>query len=237
MFTKYSDKLFCFSPPVMLATFVIESVLASYTLLRYKLTTITRLVATMLTLLAIFQLSEFNVCGRVGVSASVWSRIGYVAITLLPALGIHLIQAVAKRGWFWLKWLAYASSLFFVAIFGFAPSAFVGHVCAGNYAIFQLTNHTGELYFIYYYFWLFAGIVMSLYFAINAKLHIRKALILQIVGYLSFLLPTGIVNDVNPKTIAGIPSVMCGFAVIYALALVLGIVPLALGKFQKPKPL
>lgn len=233
MSTKYSDKLYCFSPPVMLATFFIELVLASYTLLRYKFTNLTRLAAVMLILLAVFQLAEFNVCGKLGISAGVWSRVGYIAITLLPALGINLIQVIAKRGWFWIKWVAYASSLFFVVIFGFASAAFVGHVCAGNYAIFHLNNHTGELYFIYYYFWLFAGIVMSLYFAATANLHIRKALILQVVGYLSFLLPTGIVNDVNPKTIAGIPSVMCGFAVIYALALALGIVPLVLGKFQK----
>ena len=65
---------------------------------------------------------------------------------------------------------------------------------------------------------------------VKAKEKIRQALILQIIGFLSFLLPTGIVNTINPKTIEGLPSIMCGFAVIYAFILVFGIVPLTITK-------
>ena len=64
---------------------------------------------------------------------------------------------------------------------------------------------------------------------------IRQALILQVVGFLSFLLPTGIVNTINPKTIEGLPSIMCGFAVIYAFILVFGIVPLTITKRELRK--
>jgi hypothetical protein len=83
----------------------------------------------------------------------------------------------------------------------------------------------GGWYFGYYYTWLFVGIALSLYFAIKAKSLVREALILQAAGFLVFVLPTGIVNDVSPKTISGIPSIMCGFAVLYALILVFAIVP------------
>lgn len=66
---------------------------------------------------------------------------------------------------------------------------------------------------------------MCLYFGVKGTQKVREALALQAFGLLSFVLPTGIVNALHPETIHGIPSIMCGFAVIYALVLVFGITP------------
>lgn len=209
----------------MLATLVIELALAIYTLIRHKMTPVVRVAAALLVLLALFQLAEYNVCGQTDTTL-LWSRIGYVAITLLPPLALHLIYLIAKRKSRLLVWLAYGTGLAFAAAFGFSATAFAGHVCAGNYAIFQLARPLGDLYFAYYYTWLFLGISLCLYLGVQSDLRIRKALNLQAFGYLSFLLPTGIVNTLNPRTISGIPSIMCGFAVIYAVILALGIVPI-----------
>jgi hypothetical protein len=225
--TKNHNRLYCFSPPIMIATFVIEMSLFVYTLVRYKLTAVTRLVAAALLLLALFQLSEYNVCEGMGLSALVWSRIGFVAITLLPPLGLHLVYVLAGRQKRWLVWLNYAAALAFVGAFAFSRAAFQNHVCAGNYVIFHLADNVGSAYFAYYYGFLIIGIVTSLAFSLRAKLRVRQALILQAVGYLSFLLPTTLVNTINPTTTAGIPSIMCGFAIIYAIILALGIAPLA----------
>jgi hypothetical protein len=226
-----STTFYCFSPPVMVATCVIEFSLFIYTLMRYKMSTVTRLACAMLLLLGVFQLSEFNVCGLSGTgSAAIWSRVGYVAITLLPPLGMHLIRVISGRGSKATVALAYASGLAFALVFGFSASAFQSHVCGGNYAIFQLQPPLGGLYFTYYYGWLIAGIFQSMYFSVQASKKVREALVMQAFGYLSFLLPTGIVNTINPQTIAGIPSIMCGFAVIYALILSFGIVPRVLAK-------
>lgn len=210
----------------MLATFLIEVALAVYTLVRYKMSTVVRLAASILTLLAVFQLAEYSVCGRSSAAAIVWSRVGYISITLLPPLALHLVFAITKRKAALLKTLAYSTSLLFVATFGFNSTAFVSHVCAGNYAIFQLAHPVGGIYFSYYYAWLLIGIGLSLIYSIRATQRQREALILQVCGYLSFILPTGIVNAINPNTIVGIPSVMCGFAVIYAVVLAIGIVPI-----------
>jgi hypothetical protein len=46
------------------------------------------------------------------------------------------------------------------------------------------------------------------------------------------LIPTGIANSVKPETRAGIPSIMCGFAVIFAILLVVYIAPRA-GKIKQ----
>ena len=219
---------YCFSPPVMIATCIIEVALLVYTLYRYKLTPLTRISLATLGFLALFQASEFAVCGASASTVDLWSRIGYVSITLLPPLGIHLIYTLTKRIPAWVVWAAYGSGLAFAFVFGLSESAFQGHVCAGNYAVFQLRPGVGGLYFAYYYGWLIFGIVASLYISATATIRIRKALLLQAVGYLSFLLPTGIVNAIHPETIQGIPSIMCGFAIIYALTLAFGIMPLAL---------
>ena len=222
---KISSRLYCFSPPAMIAIFVLEIVLAIYTIWRYRMKSIARIVVTMLVLLALFQLAEYHVCGANSNYSLGWSRLGFVAITLLPALALHLIHKIAHKKVHYIVWFAYATSLIFAIIFGLSPSAFAHHVCTGNYAIFHLTGHLGAYYFVFYYLWLFVGIGLSLYYAIDSDKQIRTALILQVCGYLSFLLPTALVNTISPATIAGLPSIMCGFAVMYALILVFGIVP------------
>jgi hypothetical protein len=208
----------------MVATCIIEVSLFIYTVVRYKMNMVTRLTTLILLLLALFQLCEFHVC-RSGWIAGTWSRIGFMAITMLPPLGIHLIHVISRKKWRPLVWLAYSTGAAFAGTFGFNKAAFDGHVCAGNYAIFQLSPRVGGFYFGYYYAWLFIGIGLSLYLSIKAEMRIREALILQALGFLVFVLPTGIVNDLNPATISGIPSIMCGFAVLYALILVFAILP------------
>jgi len=222
---KQANTFYCFSPPAMLITFLIEFALAIYTFTRYRLNPIGRLATAALLLLGIFQLCEFNICGLSSSAALTWSRIGYGAITMLPPIAIHLVYLIAHKKSRKLVWLAYITGAVFVGIFGLNASAFATHICAGNYAIFQLAPNVGGIYFTYYYSWLILGICLCLYFGLEANRLTRQALSLQVLGYLSFLLPTGIVNAVNPHTIVGIPSVMCGFAVIYAIILAVAIVP------------
>lgn len=199
-----------------------------YTIARYKMNAQTRLVAALLGFLALFQLAEYNVCGGLlSLDAMAWSRIGYVAITILPPMAFHLVTLIAKaKGrWVYATVAAYAAGAFWAVFFAFTPSAFEGHVCAGNYAIFQIGSGAGRFYFMYYYVMLIAGITACIYFAASAPKRARVVLLFQLSGYLSFLLPTAITNTVNPSTISGIPSIMCGFAVVYALVLALYILP------------
>jgi hypothetical protein len=212
----------------MIVTMAVELAMFVYVIYRYKLNTLTRLVAGILVLLAIFQLAEFNVCG--GNQPEIFMHVGFMAITLLPALGLHLILKIAKKSFMPLLATTYIVSAGFAVIFGLHESAFLNHVCGGNYAIFTLANGLGGYFFAYYYALLFIGTGLSLYFAHSAKGQVRKALLIQVFGYMSFLLPTGIVNTLNPDTLDAIPSIMCGFAVLYALTLVFGIVPIVSSK-------
>jgi hypothetical protein len=219
------NTFFCFSPPVMLATFVIEVGILAYALIRYKMSPIVRAVSALLFFLSIFQLAEFNVCGGTGQSAEAWSRVGFVAITALPPLGLHLIQLVAGRIHKPLTLATYATGLIWAGVFGLSTWAFSGHVCGGNYIIFQLRDNVAFFYGMYYYFWLLVAVGLSVQLAKRQRKKTQQALRALTLGYLVFLLPTAIVGGLKPEATAGIPSIMCGFAILFALILVLAVLP------------
>lgn len=224
MFRKYSGKMYCFSPPVMLATFVIEFALAFYTLWRYKLTTVTRLAIVILIALGAFQLAEYMVCGGLGWSHIEWARFGYVAITLLPALGIHMLVKLADKKAPWLVAAAYLTCAAFVAFYLLGAGAINGQACYPNYAVFYTNHDVSQLYTAYYYGWLMIGIYLAWQWG-NEQPKIRNTLRAMMLGYLVFLVPTTIFNIIDPTTLKGIPSIMCGFAVLLSLVVVFGVLP------------
>jgi hypothetical protein len=211
----------------MLATFFIEVFCAVYVIAKYRLTAVTRIAAALLIGLAVFQLAEFNVCvGAFGVDSLTWARIGYVAITALPPLGIHLMLTIAGVKNPWLVATGYISGLVFACIFLFVGQGMGAQQCLGNYVIFSIAPWSVIPYFIYYYGWLLVAVGYSLYLGSRLKKRNQKiALYCLAVGYAAFIVPTTAVNIMDPSTIAGIPSIMCGFAVILAIILTGFVIP------------
>lgn len=229
------NSLYCFSPPVMIATFAIEIGLALYTLLRYKQNAVTRLIVLMLAALATFQLAEFMVCRGSDGGSLMWPRIGLVAITILPPLGIHLVYSVVKASKRSLLLPAYAAAAFFLAFFGLAGNSIDGHSCMGNYVIFQVAPGFGGLYGLYYYALLVTTLSLGWYYlrhVTNKK--IKRVLGGIMTGYAVFLIPATTVNLLMPETLSAIPSIMCGFAVLLALMLSFVVLP-AVGEKKKAK--
>lgn len=211
----------------MLATFFIEIALAIYTVARYKLTPITRLAAALLVCLAIFQLAEYNICeGAWGVDSLTWARIGHVAITLLPPMGLHLATRIAGKPKRLLVGVAYVSAVIFSFIFLFIGHGIQSEECLGNYVIFNAAPWVPLPYTIYYY----GLLAMTVSYALTVggtmkKKNLRHALYFLAAGYMAFIVPTTAANLIDPSTIAGIPSIMCGFAVILAVILATVVVP------------
>ncbi|MGH7241028.1 MAG: hypothetical protein ACREGB_01895 [Candidatus Saccharimonadales bacterium] len=231
--SKRAVQFNCFSSPVMLATFAIETILAAYTVWRYKFTPLMKLVTMSLLALGFFQLAEYHVCtGGEGLNAADWSRAGFVAITLLPPLGLHILHVLANKKSRWLIPVAYTSMIAFVSFFLFSSEAFDGYACTGNYVIFQIGHGSAIVYGLYYYGWLLAALLLGARWAnqLATKKSVEGHRRLEavrglMVGYLVFLVPTAAANTINPETRRGIPSVMCGFAVLFALILTLYILP------------
>jgi hypothetical protein len=232
-----STQFNCFSPPVMIATMVIEVSLALYTLWRYKMSVLTRLALVTLLCLATFQLAEYYVCTGIGSMAVPWSRVGFVAITALPPLGLHIMHVLAGKQNRRLVNTAYATMAAFMAFFLLSPDTFTGHQCTGNYVIFQFTPNVTGIYSVYYFGWLFASMGLGAKWANQLKAQGKQALTQLktvqglILCYLVFLVPSAISMAIKPEARRGIPSVLCGFAVLYALILALYIMP----KAEKPR--
>lgn len=217
----------------MLATLTIETLLAIYTVWRYKMTPLSRLVVITLVALASFQTAEFFVCTGYGFRAEQWSRIGFIMIAALPPLGIHIMHVLADKPKRKIVTVAYATMVGYIALFLTYHAAFIGHQCTGNYVIFQLGAEVGGWYYVYYFGWLGVGIGLGAGWAnefrakgkaTRRQLETVRAMI---IGYLIFILPVALANAVRPATRRGIPSIMCGFAVLFALILVLYILPRA----------
>lgn len=209
----------------MLATFAIEIVFAAYILWRYTFTPITRLIVSLLGLLAVFQGTEFLLCGGLALEGGVWSRIGYGAITLLPPLGIHLAYLLADKKPGAVVAFAYASCAVFLAYFVFATQAISGHTCYANYVTFDTADGSTIPYTLYYYGWLFVGTLLTFKWAKTLDVHRRSALYALMAGYLSLLVPTTTITLLWNETTAAIPSIMCGFAIILAGLLALKVAP------------
>jgi hypothetical protein len=176
--------------------------------------------------LAVFQLAEYMVCGGMGVSSMNWARIGYVSITMLPPLGVHLAYALAGKRNRVVVAGTYVAAAAFIGYFLFATDVFTGSQCLGNYVIFQLGSTASQLYTYYYYGLILFSIGLSFQFAGSVDKKKKRALQAFMAGYVLFMLPTTIVNTLNPATIAGIPSIMCGFAVLLAFVVSFWVMPL-----------
>lgn len=224
MLEKYKNKMYCFSPPVMLATFIIEFGLAFYALWRYKMDNIRRLGVAMLISLGTFQLAEYMVCGGLGLSNIEWARVGYGSITLLPALGIHFIVSLADKKKPLLVMSAYASAALFVIVYLIGENAVSVNTCNANYAVFDTIRAAVWPFAAYYYGWLLVGTYLAWKWG-NELPKKRKALQAMSIGYMAFILPTTAFNIIDPATVQGIPSIMCGFAVIYAVILSTRVLP------------
>lgn len=210
----------------MIATFVIEIAIALWIAVRHRSSSVTRLAIVILVCLALFQLAEYNVCTAAwGLSSLDWARVGFASITLLPPLGIHLAHQLAGDARRRFVASTYGVAAIFAGIFLLAERGMQSQVCGGNYVIFHVASVVWPVYAVYYLGLLAVGVGYVLHAARRNTRQIARALYWLATGYLSFIIPTTVVNIIDPSTIAGIPSIMCGFAVGLAIIIGAGVLP------------
>lgn len=225
------NTLYCFSPGVMLATIIFEVVGMLYVLFQYRHTQVGKLVAAILGFLALFQVAEYMVCqGALGISSTGWARIGFASITMLPPLGLHLGMTIAGKRSKIALGAAYGSALVFAFMFFALGHGLTGQICGGNYVIFEVTRPVMIPYGLYYYGWVLTGMLFAWRYGNNNDIapHKKNAMRWLAIGYASFVLPTTFVALLRPETRSGIPSIMCGFAVLLAFFLLFWVLPNAL---------
>jgi hypothetical protein len=220
--------LACFSPPVMVASFLVESAMAAYTVYRYKLSTNGRLILALLLCLAFFQGAEYFVCTRSTIAVDA-SRFGFASITFLPVLGLYLMSQLTRPIRKKVVAFMFTVAGLLAAFFLFSPSAFDNYQCTGNYVIFQIGNNQTLLYSAYY----FGLVALSLwkgarFLSSKAKTSTKRPVEWLVMGYLIFVVPVAVLVVLHPDTHKAVPSIMCGFAVGMAIILAAWVAPLTL---------
>ena len=203
--------------------------LVIYTLFIRKLNKSTRIGVLLIICLAIFQLAEYGVCESY-CTASLMSKLGFIAITMLPPLGLHLVVTIGKRNYKPLILASYLAGLTWILLFVFG-NIMSGSVCEGNYVIFNIAEPYEGIYYLYYNLLLLLAMGLAISFAQkkrNPSKNVRLALHWLVVGYLAFILPSIAFTLINDYigTDSPLPSIMCGFAVTLALILALKTIPL-----------
>jgi hypothetical protein len=212
----------CFTPPIMLATMIIETALAVYVLIRYRKGMFAKVSIALLLLLAAFQLAEYQICA--GREPFFWSRFGLAAITFLPLLGLYLVSLISHKKHFLA--LGYTVAAAAIVLIVFIPRDMVDSQCGGNYVLFSGPEHFFHLYSVYYFGFLLLGIweAVEAMGDFRAKT-LRSTLRWVVIGDLSFMLPMGVVFAIYPPARLAVASIMCGFAVSLAFILAFRIVP------------
>ena len=219
-------KLFCFTPELALATFIVEISLAIYVFIKDRTSKIGKIAIFTLILLSMFQLSEYLLCA--GYDNYFWHLVGGLSITFLPAIGLHLVSVLTGRKI--LHRIFYSFGIIFCLMMIFIPGVITGATCAGNYVVFRtLTYDLVSIYKYYYYLGLTLTVIEAL---IGLRMFKddplkRKLLGSMVLGYLSFMGPTSVIILIPSFGLKSLPSVLCGFAVIFALILAFVIVPTA----------
>lgn len=224
--SKGVETFYCFSPLIMIITFVIEILLAIYTFIKSRKAKSDVGIVVTLVFLAIFQLSEYQICEGSASELLFWSRVGLFAITFLPVIGYYLISRLKKEAH--LLKFSFFMAIAFAAFFALIPTSVQGVTCGGNYIIFDIQTSIHSLYGYYYFGFLLLGIweASKGMRSDSSKRKIKKALGWLIIGYLSFILPLTLVYIFIPITRAAVASIMCGFAVVFALILAFKIAPI-----------
>jgi hypothetical protein len=220
---KKSGYLHCFSPEVMLGTFLIEIFLGIAILFRtrFRLSQSNCIILLILILLASFQGIEYLIC-ETNIDKLLLGKLGFFSITLLPPLGIHLAYSLAQQKRHPYILVPYMTAFIVNVLFVISPLTVQNVMCHGNYVIFDLPFILQVVYGFYYQGFLLYGLMTAFHLSHDVKTNERAQRLRWLgVGYILFMMPTAVILLLRTETIDAIPSVMCGFALILAFILYL----------------
>lgn len=211
-----------YSPGLAVATAFYEISIAFWALYGKGNRSIMRTVATILALLATYQILEVAICVDTSV-AGFLPQLAFIAVTWLPPLGLLLIAKLQLPR----STAAYKSAYFmFAAASGMVlwitfDSAFVSSsVCRTLFASYTNPMPRFTVYAVFYWLGLVGMIVNSGYAMKNCHNPHRRRLLFQVFsGTVAFVVPSIALSGYVAPAGGSMPSVMCHFALVLALFL------------------
>jgi hypothetical protein len=197
-----------------LLTAILEYALTLYVLKKGK--TYPKEFASVLFFLATYQLGEVIVFLSDGDRFGL--RIAYFATTMLPPLGLLLVQKMTQRNYGY--WFVQAIALIFGFLFVFFNSEMIESYTLGEFCIKVLSygSLAAKLWQAYYLIIVILTMLILLYHFIRSKAaELKKLFGLMFVGYSSFFITSFIVAIIFESHRNSIASCMCALAVIGAI--------------------
>lgn len=196
-----------------LITFIIEITLTIYVFKKGRV--LPKTFAMVLFFLALYQLGEVVIFLTNGGYEGI--QIAYGATTMLPPLGILLLQQVNNKRYGYL--IFQALSLIFVGYFLTNPTI-VGSLKLGRYCI-KVENSNSEIKSLWGYYYQITLLITMIINAISyfkAENPLKRKLLKQIfIAYSSFALVANVLVNIIPELQASIASLMCALALIAAV--------------------
>ena len=216
------NTLYCFTPEVSLATFVIEIGFVLYTYLKFKATTFSRVCIGLLLCLGTFQAAEFMFCRSA--TPDIWPKIGYIATIFLPAFGMHMTSLLTNRA-YKITYAAYMLALGITIMALLYPLHYFIASCNIHYVDMWNKPPFNYLHNIYYIVFIFCAVYVLIHTILHRKKR-REIEVWLVISYAVFLIPTYALYFLRYIFHSAIPSVMCGFAIMTALIITLIILPM-----------
>ena len=215
-----------YSPILGVVTAAFEIIVAGWALMGLRRTLGERRIvwttSAVLVLLAGYQLAEVAICADVA-TAGFLPRLAFIIVTWLPPLGLLLIAQLRRPR----SRASYASAYGLLAaaagIFAWivVDSSFAtASVCNAVYARYSHVIPWFRVYAGYYWLGLLGMAVFSGYGALACQDERRKQqLTLLCGGTLAFTLPAMALSWYVPATRGALPSILCHFALLFAICL------------------
>ncbi|MBR9690946.1 hypothetical protein GOV08_04650 [Candidatus Woesearchaeota archaeon] len=209
----------CFAPYISLSTFIIEFLLAAYFVLRDPKDRLNQFLALISFMLGYYQLNEFLICTT---SLNIFARLAMITTAILPALGVTyaLIMWRKKIKYYW-HILIYTPAAFFITMFSLPFYYDTPTFCNTVFIQYPTTGLLGQFYSLYYTIYVVGVGVLFYYAAIHAKdVYEKRLLQLGMLGMLILIVPAIVFLQFLPSLYVEFPSVLCEFALLLAIELV-----------------
>jgi len=214
----------CFTPAVSLSVAIIEWILATILLVFFKKTSLNKYFAWLIYVLGFYQFTEFMLC--TSDNAFLWAKFGFITYTFLPAMVLHAVLRISRKN----------AKLFFIYLIPLAfslialvnPNFITGAKCTSVFVQVRLAlienpgplqSSVSWIYMAYYFGFMAIALGLMIKDYLHQKNRIkRKIRIVAFIGTFMMLVPTLLLMVILPSLDAGFPSVLCGFALFFAIA-------------------
>ena len=216
----------CFAPVISLTTAIIEFLVATFILIKYRKYVIPVFLASLIYVLGIYQFTEFMLC--TSSNAFLWAKLGFITYTFLPAMGLHFMLKLAGNKKY--NWFVYIPVLFFSLWAVFKTNFIIYASCSSVFVTvnkaftFQGYSLLSKGYLVYYFGFILMMVLLAFIWMKREKDKITKQLAKLLAGamIITLTLPL-ILIFILPSLKIQFPSVYCQFALLFTIAALIGV--------------